>query len=117
MYSKKQSIRKSESKKDIIKGVSIKEEYTDTELIEKILKHNHALSRRKLSEILKYNVLTVQQLSSITCKSVDAISMKIKLGKLSVCYPYPNYTDTRDIMFVFRNEKLAIYVAECLSIG
>ena len=101
--------RSVKANKTIVSDVHVNEVYTDPDLINSI-SHLSGLSVRKVSEIMRYNVLSVMQVSMVTGKPVDSINTKIRLGNLTICFPFPHNSGKRETIFVLRNEVLMEYI-------
>lgn len=67
------------------------------------------MSMKRVNEHLKYNIITIKQLSILTKQTVYAIENAIRLNKLTVVRPFPTGR-TKGPRFIARDEKFDIYL-------
>jgi|GEM_PF-4452193 len=95
--------------------VIIKEVYTKPEFIQKIAQSFSNMDERKVSDIMRYNVLTVRQVTSVTGLSVNDIWCLIRKKKLVRCAPFRSHDSKPESVFVLRDKTLEEFIEEELD--
>jgi len=104
-----------------IEEITIKVVDNDSKLIDRI-SLERGIPRKRVDEILRYNVLTVQQLNDLTGKSVSTIQNLIRPryvgGKMVIglnkCYPFAVADDKKGFLFIHRNENCERFISDSL---
>ena len=79
-----------------------------------IIKKKTDLPEDLLQEIMKYNVLTIQQCMDITGYGMDKVSNAMRYGVLDYVRLFPNTSAKRPRRYIVRNSKFAAFLEESL---
>ena len=107
----------------LIKSVVIKEVLNRPSVIKSIAR-KRSLTIKEVSDILRYNIVTVNQLSLITGCTVNCITQKTRprynkekgfvVTELDYCYPF-SCLNGNGFKFVFRNKQCEDLILDSLQ--